>query len=32
MQNHGKDNLDKLPPSLRYRETIYFNTTKPVPI
>jgi hypothetical protein len=31
MMEHGKHAIDKLPPSLRYRETIYFDRTKPVP-
>jgi hypothetical protein len=28
---HGKDVIDKLPPSFKHRETIYFDRTKPIP-
>ena len=28
---HGIHEIEKLPPSLRHRETVYFNTDKPVP-
>jgi uncharacterized protein YunC (DUF1805 family) len=31
MKVHGINQIDKLPPSLRHRETVYFDTTKPVP-
>ena len=31
MKVHGIHNIEKLPPSLRHRETAYFDTTKPVP-
>jgi hypothetical protein len=31
MKVHGINEIDKLPPSLRHRETVYFDTTKPVP-
>ena len=28
---HGQDVIDKLPPSFKHRETIYFDRTKPIP-